>query len=179
MFPGLTIVGLFACNTINPLAQAFMTPFAVTNRTNEPVLVTPVGAVGTEALRTTLPLLFDLGIYLPHFRDSDFVVPPGRTLRLVYDSDDVQFSEIVVTQRGVKRVIIVDPEPTKRQYTPPERRSFIITRFHDLSLASPDVIQAAEKFSPPILHIVALSSLIGMVTFTMAGRKIRKAKAAA
>ena len=176
--PGFLMFALYACNTINPLSLGFRTEFWVTNKTTAPVLVTPVGTVGQEGYRTTLNLVRDTPLYLPVFRFARFAIAPGETRKFVYDWDDVQFSEISIEASGQQRVIIVDPEPTKRQYTVPEQTHFVVSELAQLPHASSDVAAISEDVWNPF-DLYWLISILAPPAFFLAGRKLRALQARA
>src|SRR4051812_11394635 len=74
----------------------FITDFVVENRTKKVILVTPVGTVGAEGIKAPLPVKLLAFPPLPALRCGTYRLVPGESVRIQYDMDDINFSEIVV-----------------------------------------------------------------------------------
>ncbi|MEM8783215.1 MAG: hypothetical protein AAGE65_10235 [Planctomycetota bacterium] len=109
------------------MLAAFITPIQVTNDTDRPLRVTPIGAVGPEGERVLLPVFRERrGGFVPAPR-GDFPLSPGQTLEILYDWDDTNLAEIVVAQDdGTLGQLVADPNPEQGQYRMPDPNRFTI-----------------------------------------------------
>jgi hypothetical protein len=171
-FPGLLILALFTCNAINPMALMFMTDFWVTNNGSRPILVTPIGTVG-RGHRRQLDLVADSRFYWPAFKTTRFKINPGETRKFVYDWDDIQFSELLIEAGRDKRVLIVDPEPTKNQYRRPEKDRFVVGDLRPLPQAPPTIADMGQQaFSWGVLYL--LGTVVAIPVFWLCGRSLKR-----
>lgn len=123
---GLVLFGL-------SFGMIFISEFSIENRTNELIMVTPVGTVGREGSRQPLPILLKVLLPIRAAKRGGFEIYPGETVTLLYDMDDINFSEIVVqNSEGNQRQIVVNPNPTKRQYHAPKQKHYVIDDFQKL-----------------------------------------------
>jgi hypothetical protein len=156
---------------VNPMLTAFLVDFEIRNRSGETVWVTPVAATGTPGERVLLPL-FDRrwpARIAPSNRDLE--VPAGASIRLTYDWDDCQFSEVLVRRAsGDLRQVTVDPlgdRPVADFTAGPEL----------VDLGDPDALPAAEPralapllpnrpapAAPPPLGLLLLGPLVHLGT---------------
>jgi hypothetical protein len=156
------VTGLMLFNFANPMARAFLTDFTVRNSSGEIVHITPIGTVGEEGHRRQLPLSLSSEISIPASTASDFRLAPNEERRFTYDWDDINFSEVAVRdERGKWRELVVDPQPTERQYRPPAEDSFVIPPFSELPEATEPVRAAAVRPSSRV-SIVWVLSLLGV-----------------
>jgi hypothetical protein len=126
------------------MTSAFVTEFTVENRTAGVITVSPVGTVGPEGHKVPLPVKL-AWMPLPAPQVGGFRLEPGEAVTIRYDSDDVNFSEIVVRdEEGHWRQLVTDPNPTARQYHGPAKRHFIIDALASLGEVPPSVRRAAE-----------------------------------
>jgi hypothetical protein len=143
--PTTLLTVLLTLNTINPMGLAFLKKFTVANQTALDVWVTPIGAIGKEGRRSTLPYSRARHLYVLCTKDRDFHIAPKSGRAFVYDWDDIQFSEILVrTNGGAFRVMLTGLHPTKGQYRSPERDGFSISDLGALDLAAPLHLSALE-----------------------------------
>jgi hypothetical protein len=148
----------------NPFGVVFIASFSIHNESGEAVYVTPIGAYGTNALRAVLPQYAVGFAAFPAFRSSNFRLRSGGSVRVHYDWDDINFSEIVVRDRaGQVKQLVIDPVPTEKQYHAPERDVFIVPPLKELAEASRPVLEALGKDagSPFWLPWAMLLSLVG------------------
>ena len=156
---------------------AFMTDCSVTNKTGEPLSVTPIGTVGPDGQRTLLPLYRTSFPYFVKSKRGDFQVRPGETFRFDYDMDDVNFSEIVVENpAGEMRQIIVNFNPTQNQYMVPDETNFVVGDFASLVPTPPSVkavaIEAHQSGRMWLIYIFsAILLIVEMVRMRRAKRK--------
>lgn len=106
--PLFVVSVLFVVNTVNPMAFAFMNSIEIVNRSGETIHITPVGRhieTGTRHVLRQYGLEMPA---IPAFRQGNFLLEPGERRKIVYDSDDVRPSEILVaTAGGVYREVPV------------------------------------------------------------------------
>lgn len=112
---------------INPLVAGFVTPFHVTNASDEPIRVTPIGAYGAEPRRAPLPIYVSMYPAWPSGAVSRLTIAPGERRTILYNYDDYNLSELVIeTDAGRSGVFIVNPEPAGHYYYPPDPNEFVI-----------------------------------------------------
>ena len=122
---------------------AFLTYCSLTNRTATNIAVTPVGTVGSNGTRHLLPLCRTSFPFFIKSQRGEFEVAPNQTLTFCYDMDDINFSEIVIRNaHGMTAQIVVNEQPTQRQYTVPDTTDFTVTDFDSL-LPVPDNVRLA------------------------------------
>lgn len=145
--PLVLVSALGVINLFNPMVLAFQYEFEVVNHSGEPVAVTPIGAVGPSGARYVLPQYSRREPALPALRRADFVLLPGESIKVIYDWDDINFSEILVhTTSGHYRQLVIDPNPTESQYHPPKAERYVVPPLAELREATPSVIRAASVF---------------------------------
>lgn len=138
----------------------------ITNRTAVPVSVTPIGVEYGSDVRGTLPISASRIIHWPALQDGDFTLSPGHTIKIVYDSDDVEPSEIYVNagpariyEKSVKRMSANDFDHDK------DLRIEVLD-FASLPAASASVTAAAIRANQNEWKVVSLSLvLIGPLVF--------------
>jgi len=167
--------GLFLLNVINPMAIVFLTDFRVSNRSSERVLITPVGAVGKQGWRKTLPLSLGSFLSIPSPFDRSFPLGPGEERTFTYDWDDIQFSEIlVVPESGEARELIVDTSPTERQYRRVATNYFAIPELERLPPAKPEVRSVLDRPSRSwVPWSIALFGLLPPIGIVYSARKLK------
>lgn len=171
--PFFLVLCVAAFNTVNPMALIFLTPFEVMNATGQDIYVTPIGAIGPHGRRSTLPLSVSERFYFLTQQRSEFLLPSHSSRKFVYDTDDIQFSEILCrTQGGPHQVISTGLHPTEHQYRAPQQRRFEISDFASLPLASEQHIAALEEKggNPWLLGGLAMAGLLSPLFFRLAKR---------
>jgi hypothetical protein len=139
-FLGLSLL-LFAGMTFG---AAYVTDFTVENRTDKAITVTPVGTFGAGN-RAPLPVKMLAFPPLPALRGGGFRLAPGESVRIPYDMDDINFSEIVVAaEPGPPLQLVTDPDPTANQYHGPLQRCYVIDDLARLEPAPPPVLEASR-----------------------------------
>ena len=134
--PATLFVILVGVNSVNPLQTIFVTQFVVHNTSGEPLRIWVAGKHESGNLHL-LPLFATAFPALPSFRDR-FKLADGRSARIVYDWDDMDFSVIVV-QRGSGEFRAVDVDTEKRGTDccrPPSAPAYVIPRIDSLRVAS-------------------------------------------
>jgi hypothetical protein len=88
---------------------AFREEIEIVNNTGTPISVTPVGIGEVSGLRHALPVTALKVIHWPALKNGDFAVAPGQSIRIDYDGDDIDPSEIYINagpagvfEKGVK-----------------------------------------------------------------------------
>lgn len=148
----------------------FITEFSIENRTDELLLVTPVGTVGKQGLRRPLPILLKVPLPIRAAKSGGFVIASTETTTLWYDMDDINFSEIVVqNSEGQQRQIVVNPKPTERQYHAPKQRHYVIDNFEKLSEVPVNIREAATAAQVPINYPYIILTLIIVPWFVYFG----------
>lgn len=106
---------------------AFIADFIIENRTTQTVSVTPIGTVGKEGTKWPLPTMMFKFPPLSALRAGGFSLAPGESITVLYDMDDINFSEIVVEDgQSQQYQLVVNPNPTTNQYHAPRQRRFVI-----------------------------------------------------
>jgi len=105
-----------------------------------------VGTFGRAGSKRRLPIYMWPVPAVQAGRTGNFPLGPGESKRILYDWDDINFSEIVVAAEDGRQVqIVVDATPTKRQYHRPEKSQFVIPALDELERAEGPVLAAAER----------------------------------
>jgi hypothetical protein len=137
-------------NVPDPFAPAFAATFEIVNQSDQGLFITPIGAVGPDGARFVLP-------QYPSYPPTVLPAPVTRisvtahsTVRITYDWDDINFSEVAVeSARGEVRQLVVDPQPTVGQYRPPGSPRYEIESFEQLDPISPIVAEAFQRTPLP------------------------------
>lgn len=162
-FPPFLVSLLLALSLVNPMGLAFLTTFTIENQTSKQLWVTPIGAVGKDGQRKTLPMSAFTFPNLPSPNDRDFTLTPGGNRSFTYDWDDVQFSEILVRDAtGAFRALPTGLHPIEGQYRRPEQDRFVIKKWEDLAAATPaqmEALQTRRGRRVVTLYILALAGL--------------------
>jgi hypothetical protein len=161
---------------------AFVTDFVVINRTNAPIVVTPVGTVGKQGRKSPLPVKMARLLPLPALSSGGYRLAPGQSVTISYDMDDINFSEILVEAApGQSLQLVTDPHPTSNQYHGPMQRQYVIDDLAQLDQATSPVRAAAEAADRQwIAACVVLSLLFGpwlaytILMWLSAGRRNRR-----
>jgi hypothetical protein len=133
------------------LGFAFIEEFTVENRTSDVIVVTPVGTVGKQGHRHSLPVYMWAFPPIWSAQRGGFEIPPGESIEILYDMDDINFSEIVVHDRaGEIGQLVVNSDPTERQYHAPAQRHFVIDDLDSLVAVPGPVRDAARRAQAPI-----------------------------
>jgi len=131
-------------------ASAFISEISIENRTQEWVSVTPMGTMGKQGIRSSLPIVINVYLPIRATKRGGFKISPGETITLWYHMDDIKFSEIVVqNSEGQKRQIVVNPNPTLRQYHAPKQKHYVIDDFKKLAEVLVTVRDAATVDQMP------------------------------
>ena len=70
---------------------------------------------------------------------------PGASVKITYDWDDINFSEILVeTRSGSFKQLVVDPEPDSGQFHAPDYDTFVIPGLSQLPDAEYHIIEAGK-----------------------------------
>jgi hypothetical protein len=149
VFSPLLLTSLFSLfflfGSVNAFWVVFISRFRVENRTGAPLWITPVGTFNS-GVKGVLPQFATSFPAFPAFRSRELRVDPGRSRRIRYDWDNINFSEIVVRNaRGEYRQLIVDPDPPKKDYSPNRQEVYVIADFDSLSNVAQDVFAAASE----------------------------------
>lgn len=133
-----------ALNSINPMMLIFLYRFEVANQSGATIWITPIGAVGGAGNRYVLPQFVGEALAFPSIRQGQFRLATGESLEIVYDWDDINFSELLVRDAGGEyRALVVDAAPTLYQYRPPSSDVFVIPELSTLPHAPRAVVEAA------------------------------------
>ncbi|GMU24605.1 MAG: hypothetical protein AMXMBFR13_46790 [Phycisphaerae bacterium] len=142
-------------------AGVFITDFTVENRTGQTITVTPVGTAGEQGWKRPLPTVMLPFPALATLRAGGYPLENGQSVRIRYDMDDINFSEIVVEDaQGRQFQLITDPNPTQNQYHPPRQREFTISDLTQLDPVEPRVAQAAKAAQGPQSGAILLDLLM-------------------
>lgn len=125
--------------------SAFIAGFVIQNDTDQPLDVTPVGTVGPQGRRSPLPVQCCRFPTFPAWQRGGFRLAPGESISILYDMDDINFSEIVVREAdGISRQLVVNPNPTTNQYHAPSQRRFVIRDLTSLGPVPGPVLAASN-----------------------------------
>lgn len=152
------------------LHSAFVVEFTVENKTDQPIVVTPIGAVGKQGDRHPLPVYVWSSPPLQSSQRGGFKIPPGKSLDIMYDMDDINFSEIVVhDHHGERGQLIVNHNPTIRRYHAPAQTHFVIDDLDELAAVPGPVRNASRDAQPPTnTPYIILSVILGpWIVFAM------------
>ena len=172
---------LLAFSVVNPMGLAFLTSFEVVNETNEPLSVTPIGAVSARGDRHTLPHSIFSKLYVMGTKTSEFAIPPNSSRRFTYDWDDIQFSEILIHRpSGDHHFVTTGLDPIERQYRRPEQDRFVISEIDGLPRAEAQLLSALPDSSGGgwMLYGLAGVGLLSPVFFRLARNAKTKAEQA-
>jgi hypothetical protein len=168
--PLLGFSSLVLINSINPMLQMFLFEFDLTNASDETLWITPVGAVGKQGYRHVLPQFMLRFPAFARFKEGDHRLAAGETRRIIYDWDDINFSEIAVrNERGDWRQLVTDSNPTAGQYRPPAEDAYVIESFAALDPIHDRVLEAAvaERYCFRLL-LLLLAGLVPISMFVLA-----------
>ncbi len=173
LLPLFCLTVLFACNAFNPMGVAFLFPFEVVNYSGEDLSITPIGARGPTGTRGTLPISRWGHAWSASNQRTDFALPAGQTVRLVYDCDDVQFTELVCRRAdGSHFIVPTGLDPVAEQYRAPPTARFAIGLAALYDSATPFHLAAIGPPRPSgwTLELLALSGLLSPLCFWLAKR---------
>jgi hypothetical protein len=129
---------------------AFVAEFTVENRTGQRIAVTPIGTVGKKGDRQPLPVYMWPFPPIWSSQRGGFEILPGESIDIMYDWDDINFSEIVVRDHaGERGQLVVDANPTRNQYRAPSQTRFAIDDIDSLEPVTGPVRNAARNAHVP------------------------------
>ena len=144
----------------------FMFEFTVENSTDEVLIITPVGTAGRENGKYPLPI-HDWNIFpMVSSKRGGYDLNPGEKITLFYDSDDINFSEIVAeNSQGEFRQLVVMKNPEKNHYRVPSEHKFVIKNFDSLEPVPVHVKEAVGWAEQPcevqfIFNCIMISPLV-------------------
>jgi hypothetical protein len=136
-----------------PMLAAFIIDITIVNETDQRIVVTPVGTIGEKGRRSPLPVFRREFPPIQSTQRGGFGIEPGDSTTIFYDWDDINFSEIVVrNEQEDVRQLVVDPNPTTRQYHSPEKKEFVIDDFKALAPVPVPVLDAADIAQTPTIR---------------------------
>jgi hypothetical protein len=173
LLPLFCITCLFTCSVVNPMGIGFLTTFEVVNASQEDLVISPIGARGPAGERGTLPISKYSRLYILSSKNAEFPLAAGASLKLTYDWDDVQFTEIVCRRPdGSHRLLATGLHPTKDQYRQPPVKRFEISDLAELQPAEAQHLHAIRPGSNRIqvLNLLAALGLLSPLCFWAARR---------
>jgi len=178
---GLLLFGLLA-------TTAFVADITIENRAGEEMTVTPLGAIrGSEQpdARFGLPTVVAESFPFPSARSGGYRLAPGESVKILYDMDDIQFTDIVVErQNGDALQLVTSPAPHGSSYTGPQLDHYVIDDLSRLPPASAAAREAAERVKPSGIGGVLVFAAVLVVPWLIHGgltyliRRSRPAQAA-
>ncbi len=139
---------LASCFSVMPLCAlnfgaAFREEIVIVNKTAAPISVTPIGVWDGSKNRSALPVTALEIIHWPALKNGDFTVAPGQSIRIDYDGDDIDPSEIYINAgtAGVYEQSVKSREAADFDYD--KDRRIEITDLSKLTAASAPVTAAA------------------------------------
>ena len=127
------------------LSAAWTVSFSVDNRTSETVIVTPLETFPRTGRSGPLPIHVSRYVSLPSFRDPRFELPPGTSVTVSYDPDDILFTSIVVQGGALRPRELLVESRAPNGYSGPKRDLFVLDNLELLRPARPESVQAAER----------------------------------
>lgn len=88
-FSGLVLGGL-------QFGAAFREEIEIVNQSGSPIWVTPVGVWHGSKTRSALPVTASRLIHWPALKNGGFAIAPGQSLRIDFDGDDIDLTEIYI-----------------------------------------------------------------------------------
>lgn len=79
----------------------FREEITIVNKTTRPISVTPIGIWHASKSRDALPVIATRVFQWPALKNGDFLVAPGQSIRIDYDHDDIDASEIYINAGAV------------------------------------------------------------------------------
>ena len=163
-FGGCT--SLMSCTlSCNPMGWGFQTEFTVENAGDETIHVTPIG-VHESKVRCALPVAH-VSIPTVHAIDRGHIpVPPGQSVKVRYDWDDINLSEIAVEGPGGewRQHVVLPDAKTIACCKEPEQRHIVVAPFAELAPIDDEVKKAAiETRKNPrmaVLYVAYLGPLL-------------------
>ena len=140
---------------------AFIADFTVENHTDQPLVITPVGTIGPEGSKASLPVTIAFFPHLPALRAGGFLLQAGEAVTIHYDWDDINFSEIMVEdEQGRQYQLVTDPKPTQNQYHGPLQRRYVLEDLRGLAPVNIKVREAAAEVRDVRLRVLILPLLL-------------------
>jgi hypothetical protein len=170
---------LMIINSINPMQVSFLTEFIVENRTGQDIEFTPIGTFGKDGNKSHLPVYKSLNRASIASKIGGYHLGPGESKTIVYDWDDINLSEIAIrTKDGRFYQLVVDSNPTDRQYHPPETNRFVITPVAELEDIAPNVFKATNSrrgiWHYPMVKLLSIALPFILWRLILAYRKEKK-----
>lgn len=122
---------------------AFHEPIEVVNRTKTPISVTPIGIWHNSKTRDALPVTATRLVHWPALKNGGFVVPPGQSVRIVFDGDDIDPTEIYVDAGPGRLFEVSVKQRTAADFDYDKDRRVEIAELFGLTPASALVMTAA------------------------------------
>jgi len=163
----LPLIAIILLDTVNPMRWVFMTSFKVENQSGQDVWVTPIGTQGSAGSKARLPIYITAVPAFPSFKTSGFHLKNGQTIKIRYDWDDINFSEIEVkTNADMFYQLVIDPDPLEVRYHPPKTNHFVIPVLEMLEPINPEVLEATIKPDKGwILPSLTVGSILYVILF--------------
>jgi hypothetical protein len=161
-------------NMVNPMQSAFVTSFTVANHLDTEICITPIGACGPQGRRATLPQYRSRWPAVRAADETDLRIAPGRVRTVLYDWDDINFSEILVRTDEWRKVLVVDPEPTQHRYHSPRVTHFAINASTMLAEPTAQVLEAARVSGEGRMWFLMGVGVVGPMLFFFAAGRYRR-----
>lgn len=171
--PFFLLAILLVVDAVNPLSVMFLHSFSIENQTDKEIIVSPIGAVGSEGVRHPLPISSSKRFHVISVKNGNFPIPAKTAREFTYDWDDIQFSEILTRRKnGDWKVMKTGLHPTRRQYRMPEKTLFEISDLDELPNANDIHLEAISGKSPglAIMYVLAALGLVSPVLIRMGFR---------
>jgi len=165
-FSGMLLFGLLT-------TTAFVGDITIENRSAEEIAVTPLGAIrGSEQpdARYGLPIVVAELFPFPSARNGDYRLAPGESVTILYDWDDIQFTDVVVENtRGDAFQLVVGSLAQGLAYTRPDQDCYVIEDLSRLPPASATAREAAAKAKPSGIGVVLILAAVLVVPWLIHG----------
>jgi hypothetical protein len=176
--PFVALSCLILMNSVNPMQLAFLTSFKVENQSGQDVRITPIGSVGANGRKKHLPIYMTAFPAFPAVKTGKFHLKNGQTIKIRYDWDDINFSEIAIASKHDQFYqLVIDSNPTENQYHPPQTKHFVIPALETLPSMQPNVYEASMKLDRRWgQHLLIVGSAVLLVMFWRMVVQYRKEK---
>jgi hypothetical protein len=117
----------------------------VVNESGEMLIVTPVGTFNDGGKRV-LPTYIRRFPVIPRLSRKPYKIAPGETQRILFDCDDINFSELAIqNSAGEFRQLVADPNPPTDGYYAPQKELFTIPAWSELQPINSSVLVATTR----------------------------------
>ena len=145
LFIGIILTVIFVLFSLNPIGLSFQTNFTVKNESGRTVFITPVGTADRDS-RIVLPITITQIPIIFAYNRGNFKLGPNKTRKIIYNWDDVTFTEIAIKdENDVWRQLSVVEEEEKVCCAPNKYKNYLVGDFDSLDPIDSKVRKAVSK----------------------------------